>query len=59
MLICGRQDFLTYIAYELKLANQKINLHWIDKSGHFPMYENPKEFYSVIDKILLHTKYYR
>ena len=58
-LICGRQDFLTYIAYELKLANQKINLHWIDKSGHFPMYENPKEFYSVIDKILLHTKYYR
>lgn len=58
-LICGRQDFLTYIAYELKLANPKINLHWIDKSGHFPMHENPIEFYSIMDKILTQTKNYR
>lgn len=55
-LICGRQDLLTYVAYELKLANPKISLHWINKSGHFPMHENPDEFYSTIEKILIQTK---
>jgi proline iminopeptidase len=55
-LVCGRQDFLTYIAYELKLAVPKINLHWIEKSGHFPMHENAIDFYDRMDIILNQSK---
>lgn len=58
-IICGRQDFLTYVAYELKLANSKIKLHWISESAHFPMHENPDEFYAVMDNVLAQTKNYR
>jgi pimeloyl-ACP methyl ester carboxylesterase len=58
-LICGREDILTYIAYELKIAKPSISLYWIDKSGHFPMHEQPKEFYSILDQILEKVKNYR
>lgn len=51
-LIIGREDFLTFIAYELKLADPKINLHWIEKSGHFPMYEQPDNFYKILFEVL-------
>lgn len=55
-LICGRQDFLTYVAYELKIEKPSIELHWIDKSGHFPMHENPIDFYTVMNQILEENK---
>lgn len=51
-LICGRQDFLTYVAYDLKLAKPSIGLYWIEKSGHFPMHEQAKEFYKILFDIL-------
>ena len=51
-LICGRQDFLAYITYELKMARPNIYLYWVDKSGHFPMHEQSEKFYSLLDKIL-------
>ena len=58
-LICGRQDFFNYVAYELKIARPNINLYWIEKSGHFPMYEQPETFYPVINQIIKKSKNYR
>jgi len=51
-IICGRQDILTFMTYEYKIAKPSIKIHWIDESGHFPMYEQPKEFYSILENIL-------
>ncbi|HEX2629864.1 MAG TPA: hypothetical protein VHM26_12650, partial [Chitinophagaceae bacterium] len=51
-MICGRQDFLTYVAYDLKVAKPSINLYWIEKSGHFPMHEQPNEFYKILFEVL-------
>ena len=51
-IICGRQDILTFMSYEYKIAKPSIKIHWIDESGHFPMYEQPKEFYSILENIL-------
>jgi proline iminopeptidase len=51
-LICGRQDFLNYIAYDLKIAKPDINLYWIEKSGHFPMHEQAEAFYKILFDIL-------
>ena len=58
-LICGRQDFFTYVAYELKIARPNINLYWIERSGHFPMYEQPETFYPVLNQIIKKSKKYR
>jgi proline iminopeptidase len=55
-LICGRQDFLTYVAYDLKLAKPVINLYWIEKSGHFPMHEQAEEFYKILFDVLAKSK---
>lgn len=52
-LICGRQDFLTYVAYDLKLAKPSMNLYWIEKSGHFPMHERAEEFYKILFALLV------
>jgi proline iminopeptidase len=50
--ICGRQDPFAFCTYELKIALPKTQLFWIQKSGHFPMYEQPDNFYKVLDEIM-------
>lgn len=51
-IISGRQDIFDFMAYEYKIAKPTINLHWIDQSGHFPMFETSNEFYKIVEKIL-------
>ena len=47
-VISGRQDVVGFFSYELKLDISKTKLNWINKSGHFPMYEQPDEFYRIL-----------
>lgn len=51
-IITGRQDIYEFVTYELKIANPNVQLHWIDQSSHFPMYEQPKDFYNALNQIL-------
>lgn len=51
-IITGRQDIYDFVSYELKIANPNVQLHWIDQSGHFPMYEQPEDFYKALNQIL-------
>lgn len=51
-IICGRQDFLSDVSYELKINYPDYNLYWIQDSGHFPMYEQPEQFYSILRKAI-------
>lgn len=51
-IISGSQDPGAFISYEIKLLLPKSQLHWINKSGHFPMYEQPEEFYTTVSEIL-------
>jgi pimeloyl-ACP methyl ester carboxylesterase len=51
-IISGRQDPLNFLSYELKIDRPDANLHWINKCGHFPMYEQPKEFYDILFRVL-------
>lgn len=51
-VITGRQDVVGFFSYELKLDFPQTNLHWINECGHFPMYEKPNEFYSILKSIL-------
>jgi len=55
-IICGSQDFLSYVAYELKLNFPAWELNWIMDSGHFPMYEQPGRFYPLLRKIIENMK---
>jgi proline iminopeptidase len=49
-IIAGAQDPGAFVSYELKILLPQANLHWINKSGHFPMYEQPEQFYSTLFK---------
>ena len=51
-IISGRQDLFSHMPYELKLRNPDVNIHWIHQCGHFPMFEKPKEFYTIIENII-------
>jgi proline iminopeptidase len=51
-VICGRQDFLSNVSYELKINYPKYYLYWIEDSGHFPMYEQPEQFYSILRTVI-------
>lgn len=51
-IITGRQDPLAFISYELKILVPKAHLYWINKSGHFPMYEQPEIFYETVFKAM-------
>ena len=50
-IITGAQDPLAFISYEIKILLPRSQLNWINRAGHFPMFERPEEFYSI----LLHT----
>ncbi|MFT3823814.1 MAG: alpha/beta hydrolase [Chitinophagaceae bacterium] len=51
-IICGRQDALAFMAYEYKLIQPKVNVHWIQSAGHFAMFEQPDAFYKTLSEIL-------
>lgn len=51
-ILCGRQDVLAFCTYELKIFRPNSTVHWIENSGHFPMYEQPQPFYAQLTSLL-------
>jgi proline iminopeptidase len=51
-IISGRQDIVGFFSYEIKIDQPSANLYWINNCGHFPMYEQPDEFYKILYKVL-------
>ena len=51
-ILCGREDFYSFLSYELKIAKRSAQLYWIEGSGHWPMFETPTEFYKLLFEIL-------
>jgi len=51
-VITGSQDPAALISYEIKILLPKAQIHWINKAGHFPMYEEPEQFYATLFKVL-------
>lgn len=51
-VISGRQDALAFYTYELKIIHPSMQLHWVQESGHFPMFEQPKAFYDTLSKVM-------
>lgn len=50
-IIQGRQDFLTDGKQELlNLRLKQSRIYFIERSGHFPWVEKPKEFFSILKK---------
>lgn len=47
-IICGKQDALSFMAYEYKLVKPDVKIHWIKQAGHFPMFEQEKDFYNAL-----------
>jgi proline iminopeptidase len=53
LVICGRQDPVgLFPSIQLKELNNKFNLVWVEKSGHFPWLENHESFYQEVFKFL-------
>ncbi len=51
-VISGRQDALTFYTYELKIIHPSMQLHWVQESGHFPMFEQPGPFYDTLFQVM-------
>ncbi|WP_160710891.1 alpha/beta fold hydrolase [Chitinophaga solisilvae] len=51
-VIAARQDVLAFYTYELKIIHPAAKLHWIQASGHFPMFEQRTAFYNMLDSLL-------
>lgn len=51
-IIGGRQDPLSFVGYEIKLLAPQAHLLWVEKSGHFPMFENPGQFNKLMHSVL-------
>jgi pimeloyl-ACP methyl ester carboxylesterase len=51
-IISGRQDPGAFVSYELKVLIPTAQLYWIERAGHFPMFEQPQQFYATILGIL-------
>lgn len=51
-VISGRQDALAFYTYELKIIHPSMQLHWIQESGHFPMFEQAKPFYDTLFRVM-------
>ncbi len=52
IIIAGHQDPGGFMSYEIKLQALKAKLYWIDKAGHFPMFDQPESFYATLFKAL-------
>lgn len=50
--ICGKQDPLAFVTYELKNLIPKTQISWINACGHYPMYEQEDIFYPKLFEIL-------
>lgn len=49
----GRQDPMDpWMAYQTSAAFRHSTLHFIDRAGHFPWFDQPKEFDTVLDNFL-------
>lgn len=57
-LIWGKNDTITppMVAEEFHQLLPTSELHWIDKCGHAPMMEVPREFNAILDKFLAEHK---
>ncbi|ASZ12343.1 alpha/beta hydrolase [Chitinophaga pendula] len=51
-VISGAQDALAFYTYEFKVIQPSMRLHWIERSGHFPMFEQPVAFLQELDNVL-------
>jgi pimeloyl-ACP methyl ester carboxylesterase len=49
--IFGLQDPAAFVTYELKILIPRVELHWIQDAGHFPMFEQTEEFYKIFDSL--------
>lgn len=53
LIIAGRQDPLDpAVQYEIHLALKNSTLRLIDRCGHFPWIEKPKEFYAAVQEFI-------
>ena len=53
LVVSGRQDPLDPgMAYETHLAFRNSRLRLIDRCGHFPWFEQPKQFFSIVREFL-------
>lgn len=50
--IAGRQDPGEFVTYELKIAEPRVELFWIQNCGHFPMFDEPVEFYKILNMLV-------
>lgn len=50
--ICGNQDPIAFVTYELKNLMPKTQISWINACGHYPMYEQEEIFYPKLFEIL-------
>ncbi len=57
--IAGRQDPGESVTYELKIAVPRVELFWIQNCGHFPMFDEPEEFYKILNELVEKGKNYR
>ena len=55
-IIGGRQDYIVYNSYDIKLLMPSAELYWIDDCGHWPAFEQPVVFYSLLSDILTRVK---
>jgi pimeloyl-ACP methyl ester carboxylesterase len=51
-IIAGAQDPGAFMSYEIKQLIPQATIFWINRSGHFPMYEQPEEFYKALETVL-------
>ncbi|MCW3463905.1 alpha/beta fold hydrolase [Chitinophaga nivalis] len=51
-VISGAQDPLAFYTYEFKIIHPAMQLHWIQASGHFPMFEQRKDFYTTLSQVM-------
>ncbi len=60
LLIWGKQDTITppFVGEEFQKLLPNAELHFIDKSGHAPMMEQPVEFNKLLDEFLMKQKVY-
>jgi proline iminopeptidase len=53
LVVHGRQDAIPEsVAYEIRGAMPQLELHFIERSGHFPWLEQPEESFRVLRAFL-------
>ena len=55
-LITCKEDPLAFLTDEYIKFAPKSKVKWLDKCGHFPMYEKPQRFYSTLNEALSNLK---